>query len=188
MRTRTFKLSENQIQALQVAYLHSKDGATRTRYQAVRLYGSGYAVAEILTICGCSLRRLLAWCQAYRSEGIAGLIDQRLGGNRARLLPLEIETLSELLHRTTPAQLLGADGSHGDGAHWRVADLAQVVLDKFGVRYQSVTSYRTLFARCDFSYQRATKQYKSHHAFKVMEFEEQLEKKSLTSPRASLTP
>ena len=91
---------------------------------------------------------------------------------------MEIETLSELLHRTTPARLLGAEGSHGDGAHWSVADLAQVVLDKFGVRYQSVTSYRTLLARCDFSYQRATKQYKSHNEFKVIDFEEQLEKNS----------
>jgi len=188
MRTRTFKLSENQVQALQVAYLNCKDGAARTRYQAVRLYGSGYGVAEVVRICGCSLRRLLAWCQTYRSEGIAGLVDHRVGGNRARLLPLEIEALSELLHRTTPAQLLGADDSHGDGAHWSVADLQQVVLDKFGVRYQSVTSYRTLLARCDFSYQRATKQYKSRNEFKVMAFEEALEKKSLTSPRASPTP
>jgi len=74
MRTRTFKLSENQVQALQVAYLNCKDGAARTRYQAVRLYGSGYGVAEVVRICGCSLRRLLAWCQTYRSEGIAGLV------------------------------------------------------------------------------------------------------------------
>ena len=178
MRTRTFKLNGSQIQELQVAYLNCKDGATRSRYQAVRLYGSGYAVAEILTICGGSLSSLLAWCQSYRCECMAGLVDHRLGGNRARLLPLEIETLSELLHRYTPAQLLGADGSRGDGAHWRVSDLQQVVLDKFGVRYQSMTSYRTLFVRCGFSYQRTAKQYKSHNAFKVIDFEEQLEKNS----------
>jgi len=178
MRSRTFKLNESQVQELQIASLNCKDGATRSRYQAVRLYGSGYAVAEIQTICGGSLRRLLAWCQAYRREGIAGLVDHRIGGNRARLLPLEIEALSELLHRYTPAQLLGVDDSSGDGLHWSVADLRRVVLDKFDVSYQSLTSYRTLLARCAFSYQRTAKQYKSHNEFKVIDFEEQLEKNS----------
>ena len=47
---------------------------------------------------------------------------------------------------------------------------------RYGLRYQSLTAYRTLLARCDFSYQRATKQYKSRNEFKVMDFEEQLEK------------
>jgi len=47
MRTRTFKLTTSEEQALQVAYLHCQEGATRTRYQAVRLYGIGYAVAEV---------------------------------------------------------------------------------------------------------------------------------------------
>jgi hypothetical protein len=50
MRTRTFKLTTSEEQALQVAYLHCQDGATRTRYQAVRLYGIGYAVAEVMHV------------------------------------------------------------------------------------------------------------------------------------------
>lgn len=176
MRTRTFKLNESEEQALQVAYLHCRDGATRTRYQAVRLYGLGYDVAEIMLICGCSQRSLLEWCQRYRDEGISGLVDHRVGGNRSQLQALEIEALSQLLHQYTPAQLLGPHQRHGDGTHWTVADLQQVVLDKFGVRYQSATSYRTLLDRCDFSYQRTTKQYKARNEAKVMAFEEGLEK------------
>lgn len=180
MRTRTFKLTETEAQALQVAELNCQDGATRTRYQAVRLYGIGYAVAEIMLICGCSQRSLLEWCQRYRDEGLSGLVDHRLGGNRSQLLALEIEELSQLLHRYTPAQVLGPESSHGNGTHWTVPDLEQVVCSKFGVRYKSLTSYRTLFERCDFSYQRATQQYKSRNEFKVMDFEEQLEKNWLT--------
>lgn len=188
MGTRTFKLKETEDQALQVAYLNCQDGATRTRYQAVRLYGIGYAVEEILLICGCSLRSLLEWCQRYRDEGLSGLLDHRVGGNRARLLALEVEELSQLLHRYSPAQLLGPERSDGDGTHWTLADLRQVVEQRYGIRYQSLTSYRTLLARCDFSYQRATKQYKSRNEFKVMDFEEQLEKNSSTWPRKHRTP
>lgn len=183
MRRREFKLNEANEKALRVAYLNCRDGTTRTRYQAVRLYGIGYAVTEILLICSCSRRSLLEWCQRYQAEGIAGLVDHRLGGNHARLLALEIEELSRLLHTYTPVQLLGADASCGDGTYWTLDDLRQVVLNRFGVRYKSRTSYRTLLTRCGFSYQRATQQYKSHNEFKVMDFEEQLEKKWLTSPR-----
>lgn len=176
MGTRTFKLNEREAAALQSAYHDSQDGATRTRYQAVRMYGRGYAVAAIMDICGCSQRSLQGWCQHYREEGLSGLLDHRVGGNRARLLALEIEELSQLLHGYTPAQLLGPEQSSGDGQHWRIADLQRVVEQRYGVRYQSLTSYRTLLTRCGFSYQRTTKQYKSRNESKVMDFEEQLEK------------
>lgn len=182
MRTRTFKLTTSEEQALQVAYLHCQDGATRTRYQAVRLYGLGYAVAEVMQICGCSQRSLLDWCHRYRAEGIAGLVDHRIGGNSRRLQPLEIEELSQLMHQYTPAQLLGPTVT-GDGEHWCVGALCQVVSKRFGVVYQSQTSYRTLLDRCHFSYQRATKQYKSRHERTVMDFEEALEKNSSTRLR-----
>lgn len=175
MRTRIFTLNESEAQALQVAYLNCQDGPTRTRYQAVRLYGIGYQVDEVMQICGCSRRSLLDWCQRYRNEGIAGLVDHRLGGNHRHLLALEIEGLSQLLQRHTPSQLLGPAVT-GDGTHWCVGDLMSVVFQQFGVRYKSQTSYRTLLERCDFSYQRATKQYKSRSEAKVMDFEEQLEK------------
>jgi transposase len=122
MRTRTFKLNDNAASALQVAYLNSQDGARRTRDQAVRLYGIGFAVAEILLMCSCSLRSLLEWCQRYRDEGLSGLIDHRAGGNRARLLALEVAELSQLLPGYTPGPLLGSDQSSGDGQHWTLAD------------------------------------------------------------------
>lgn len=188
MRKRQFNLSAGDEQALRVAYLHCREGATRTRYQAVRLYGTGYAMADILHICDCSRRSLLEGCQRYQTEGIVGLVDHRLGGNHARLRPLEIEALSQLLHTYTPAQLLGAAASTGDGTYWTVDDVRQVVLNRFGVSYKSITSYRTLLTRCGFSYQRTTQQYKSHNAFKGMDFEEHLEKNWLTSPRNVLRP
>jgi len=44
------------------------------------------------------------------------------------------------------------------------------------VRYQSRTSYRSLLAKCEFSYQRTTQQDQSCSPSKVMTFEEGLEK------------
>jgi transposase len=148
----------------------------------VRLYGLGYAVAQIKDICGCSTTSLMEWCRAYREHDLTALLDHRLGGNRARLTPQQIETIMNQLHIYTPAQLLGRDDGSAAGQFWSIADLAKLVERDYGVTYQSDTSYRTLLAKCDFSYQRPAKQYKSHSAFKVREFEEALEKKSSISP------
>ena len=187
MGKRKFKLNETEASAIQGAYQHSQDGAERTRYQAVRLYGLGSRATEIMQICGCSPRALQEWCQRYRAEGLSGLVDHRAGGNRARLLAAEVEELSGLLHCYSPGQLLGAARS-GRGEYWTLADLQQLVEQRYGVHYQSLTSYRTLLLRCDFSYQRAAKQYKSRNEGKVMDFEEALEKNLSTWHRAPLTP
>ena len=45
---RQFELSEDEVRELEQAQVRCKDGATRTRYLGVRLYGTGYPVEEIL--------------------------------------------------------------------------------------------------------------------------------------------
>jgi len=177
MRTRPFRLCDEQANALQAAYLHCQDTEAKTRYQAVRLYGLGYRVQQIVDICACNPRSLLRWCRAYRDHGLSGLLDHRQGGTRAKLRPEQIEAVQNQLHRYTPAQLLGRDDCTGDGQFWTVPDLAALLKRDYGVVYQSPGSYRELLAKCDFSYQRPAKQYKSHSDVKVMEFEETLEKK-----------
>jgi transposase len=177
MRERTFLLTPPEAHALQAAYLPCQDANTKTRYQAVRLYGLGYPVIEITDICGCSSSSLLAWSRAYREGGLPALVDHRTGGNRARLTPMQIEETQTKLHRYTPAQLLGRDACRGDGPFWGVAEVAVLLQRDYGVVYQADNSYRNLLAKCDFSYQKPSKQYKSRSQAKVMAFEEQLEKK-----------
>ena len=80
---RHFQLAEQQQQELMVAYDKCADGPTRTRLQAVRLYGSGYPVETIQEITGSPRRTLLRWCRQYRLQGATSLADKRLGGNRA---------------------------------------------------------------------------------------------------------
>jgi transposase len=176
MRKRDFQLTAEQIKELQSAYHQCDEGATQIRYQAVRLYGSGYAAEEVLEITGCSRRRLLAWCRSYRAYGVAGLVDRRGGGNSAKLNPSEIEAVQKKLHQYRPHQLFGATEYGGNGEFWGVSELALLLERDYGVVYQSKTSYRNLLGRCGLSRQRPAAQYKSRSEMKVMAFEETLEK------------
>jgi transposase len=176
MLLRKFKLTVEQEKELEIAYDYCDEANTRTRYQAVRLYGTQYCVEDICQICRCSVRSLLEWCQRYQSEGISGLVDKRSGGNRARLSSAQKEELKQLLHQYRPNQWFSQAECGSNGEFWDIALLAKVVQKKFGVVYKSQTSYRTLFVECEFSYQRTTQQYKAHNEGKVMAFEEQLEK------------
>lgn len=176
MAKRKFILSNEERKELLQAYRRSKDAATKTRYQAVRLYEEGYPEAEIEQITGCSRTSLMEWCRSYREDHAQGLIDKRIGGNRAKLSKLEIEELQEMLHQYTPKERLGAKASSAAGQYWSVEDLAQIVRERYGVEYQSRTSYTHLLRLCGFSYQKTEKVFKSRSAMKVAEFEEQLEK------------
>ena len=177
MAKRKFVLTEAERKELLQAYRNCKDAATRTRYQAVRLYGEGYQVEEIMQITGCSRTSLMEWCRAYRADRSQGLVDKRIGGNRAKLSKLQIEALQQMLHQYTPKERLGPKASTVDGQFWSVEDLALVVREQYGVAYQSRTSYSQLLHLCGFSYQKTEKVFKSRRETQVADFEEQLEKK-----------
>jgi transposase len=176
MAKRKFKLTEAERKELLKVYQGSKDAATRTRYQAVRLYGEGYEEKEIERITGCSRTSLMEWCRAYRVDRSQGLVDHQAGGNRAKLNKWQIEELQAKLHQYTPKEVFGAKASTANGQFWRVEDLIHVVRDQYGVEYKSRTSYSSLLRLCGFSYQKTEKIFKSRSQTKVADFEEQLEK------------
>ena len=80
MAWRQFQLNQEQIKGLMQTYLGCKDGATRIRYQAVRLYGGGYSLQEVLDITGCSRLTLMDWCRKYGAGGLMALTEHRVGG------------------------------------------------------------------------------------------------------------
>lgn len=178
MAKRKFKITEKQEQELVKEYLQSKNGPLRTRCQAVRMYGKGYGVQEIQALTGCSRTSLMEWCQLFLAQGVAGLKDKRLGGNRAKLRPVQLVALKAKLIQYTPGQLFGSQAATPDGQFWTVEDLHRAVQKWYGVNYRGRNSYTELFARCGFSYQRPAKVYKSRNQEKVAEFEELVEKKS----------
>ena len=177
MANRKFEITEKQEQALLREYLQAKDGPLRTRCQAVRMYGKGYAVQEIRSLTGCSRTSLMEWCQLFRTQGVAGLKDKRLGGNRAKLTSAQLEDLKAKLSQYTPGQLFGCQAATPEGQFWTVEDLHRAVQQWYERSYRGRNSYTELFARCGFSYQRPAKVYKSRNQEKVAEFEERVEKK-----------
>ncbi len=176
MTKRQFLLPDPQVGELRQAYLRTKDGPTRTRFQAVRLYGTGYSVAQVQAITGCSRTSLLGWCQRYRAHGLPGLVDRRVGGNRAKLVPAQRQTVCSKLHQYTPRQLFGPNTATSDGQFWTVAELTRAEQRWFGVTWDSHTSYLTLLADCGFTYQRTQKVFKSRRETESLAFEELLEK------------
>ncbi len=176
MATRTFSLTDAQTAELRRAYDRTKDGPTRTRYQAVRLYGAGYPVAQIVEITGCSRTSLMDWCRLYRDRGVAALVDGRVGGNRAKLTPEQRELVRANLHQYTPRQLFGPQTATPDGQFWSMPDLKRAVQEWFGVTWSSPSSYLALLADCGFTYQRAQQVYKSRSEREILACEEQLEK------------
>jgi len=105
------------------------------------------------------------------------LEDQRAGGNRALLSEEQWADVRDRLHRYRPIDVLGPENvATASGQHWTIPDLKQALQAWQGVLYQSDSSYRQLFQRCDFSYQRAAKVFRSRSAEQVADFEEQLQK------------
>jgi transposase len=176
MTHRKFQLTDEAARALLAAYQATDDGAYRTRLQAVRLYGLDYTPAQITDISGCPRSTLLQWCRAYTSGGIAALSDHRAGGNSAKLTREQLTDLSGKLRQYTPRSLFGSQAASTGGQAWTMLDLRRAVQEWYGVTYQSVVSYYTLFKRCEYSYHQPTKIYKSRNEAAVMEFETLIEK------------
>lgn len=188
MGKQRFQITEDDQAELRRAYREARDADTRTRYQAVWLYVEGYPVVEISQITGCHRSSLMEWCQKYREGGIGGLEDHRGGPQRAKLNEEQMKAMRELLHEYTPHNLLGFETHTVSGQYWTVEDVAQVVEKRYGVRWESRTSYQRLLATCGFSYQRSEKVYKSRQERAVMEFEALVEKNSWTLPRMHPIP
>ena len=180
MAERKFKLTAKQSAQLHQAFLRCAVGETRTRYQAVRLYGMGYPVAEIQTLTGCSRTRLMIWSRTYRSQGLRALEDHRCGGNARKLSEAQYADLKRRLYQYTPRDLFGSSAHSPTGQFWTLPDLRRAIWHWYGIEYRSHSTLRNVFHRCAFSYQRPARVFKSKRLRQVMEFEEQLEKNSLT--------
>jgi transposase len=175
MAKRQFGLNQQENKELLGAYTQAKNGRVRTRLQAVRLYGSGYSVAEIKEITGCNRTSLMEWCRKFRQAGITSLEDHRGGPNGSKLKPDQEAEVRERLYQYRPYDLFGPRAHTASGQHWTVEDLAAAVQRWYGVTWKTRTSYHQLFERCGYSFQRTEKVYKSRRERDVVEFEAQIE-------------
>lgn len=186
MAKRTFTLNEHQRTELIRAYDETTEADVQRRLQAVRLYGEGWSVRDIGTITGCSERSLRRWCERYRQRGLALLVDQRAGGNNAKLTPVQRADVIQRLRNERPDHVLAPDVRISRGEFWTVSDLRVGLYQWYGVEWRSATSYRSLLHESRLSVQRVESTYRSQpNAVAMADFEAQLEKKSPTGSKSS---
>jgi len=179
MAHRQFELSKAQQQELKAEEQGTKKVSDLKRLMAVRLYGEGYRTHEIEAIVDCTWRSLMRWVEDYQRDGVAGVLDQRKGGNRAKLSAEQRAEVKERLNTYRPDQLLPPDMRVEQGSFWTVSDLKIAVYVWYDVTWQSDTSYRSLLHEASFSRQQTESQYRSRPRDEVVaEFEALLEKKS----------
>lgn len=180
MANRAFHLNEKEKNAFRQREASSRDTSELKRLQAVRLYGSGRAVADIIEVTGCSESSLRRWVHQYREQGLSGLRTaySTRSQNSHKLSEAQCADLQQRLQYYRPDQLLAPDVRIEHGQFWTVSDLAIAVEQWYGIIYTDRGSYRNLLYRCGFSYQKAERVYKSRPSeADVAQFEAELEKK-----------
>ncbi len=178
MAKRQFVLDEEEQKELQQAEGQTQDTRELKRLQAVRLYGSGYGVSEIVQITSCSWRALMDWCQAYRADGPDGLKSKWQGENALKLSRDQRADLKRRLDQYRPDQVITPELRISQGQFWTVSDLRVVVQRWYAVSYACRDSYVTLLHECQFSQQQTERVYRSQPDQRVVaDFEARLEKK-----------
>jgi len=173
MRTRALRLTEAEVAALKQAEQETKRPSELRWMQAVRLFGSGMAVEQVMEVTGLSERTIQRQAARFREEGIAGLRERRVGGNRALLTDQQRAELAAKLHQYRPVDL-----KVSERIYWTVSDLAVVVEQWYGVVYKALDGYYDLLHASGLSLQRSTKVYRHRpSAAALVEFEAELEKK-----------
>lgn len=178
MAKRQFELTEQEIARFGQAEQQTRDVYELKRLQAVRLYGTGSPIQDIMTIVQCGESSVRQWVQRYKQAGLSGLQSQWQGGNANKLTPEQRADLKQRLHGSRPDQIIEPDIRVDQGQFWTVSDVRIVVERWYGVTYCSDDSYRHLLHASGFSYQRTEQVYRSRpNDVAVSDFEAQLEKK-----------
>lgn len=173
MAKRQLELTAAEIGQFRQAEAQTRDVRDLKRLQAMRLYGSGVRLSDIVEMVGAGESTIRQWAMAYRARGMDGLRSQWHGKNANKLSDEQRNQIKERVQQYRPVDLhLSA------GEYWTVSDLRVAVEQWFGVVYQDESSYQMLLHKSGFSYQRTTKVYRSQpSAADMAQFEAELEKK-----------
>ncbi len=173
MATRKFHLSDEAIDELKRAEQTTKRASELRRMQAVRLYGSGQAVSQIVEVTRMGTRSVLDCVARYRKKGMAGLYEYQQKSNRTLLTDQQRAEIAGKLHQYRPVDL-----HISQREYWTVSDLAAAVEQWYGVVYKHPDGYIRILHRSGFSFQRSTQVYRHQPgAAALADFEATLEKK-----------
>lgn len=173
MAKRQLQLTQEEIDLFRRAEAQTRDVRELKRLQAIRLYGSGLALVDIMDVTAAGESTIRQWAMAYRAQGIDGLRSKWQGNNAQKLTIEQRAFIKERLQHFRPVDL-----QLSEGVFWTVSDLRVAVESWFGVVYRDESSYQTLLHTSGLSYQRTTKVYRSQpSAAAIAQFEAELEKK-----------
>lgn len=178
MAKRQFKLTEEEVEAFRQREDETDDTYELRRLQAVRAYGTGVDIQQIVAVVGCHEDSVRHWARQYRADGLVGLEANWASQNAAKLSLEERRELAERLKTYRPDRVIPPDQRMSQGRFWTVSDMQIVVQAWYDVVYRSEGSYRRLLHECGFSYQRPEQVYRSQpEAQTRSDFDAELEKK-----------
>jgi len=112
----------------------SPEELERRRFQALVLLAQGLAPVEVARLMGVDRRSVRRWRATVRQEGSQALRAQPASGRPRRLDAGAMRELDKVL-----AQEAGLDSSH-----WTCARVADLIEERFGVRYHPAHVCRLL--------------------------------------------
>lgn len=178
MAKRQFELTAEEIEAFRQREGETNDTYELRRLQAVRAYGSGIGIQQIVAVIDCHEDSVRHWARQYRADGLSGLESNWASQNAAKLSLAEKQDLAERLKSYHPDQVIPPEQRVEQGRFWTVSDLQIVLTEWYDVTYRSESSYRRLLHECGFSYQRTEQVYRSRPDEQARaDFEAELEKK-----------
>ncbi len=126
----------------------SRDANQTRRLLALALVYDGGTRSEAAELGGVTLQVVRDWILRFNADGPAGLIDRKAPGQAPKLNAQQCQALAERVER---GPIPAVDGV----VRWRLKDLAQWVLEEFGVtldesslgRYLKAMDFRKISAR-----------------------------------------
>ena len=178
MAKRQFQLTEKEVAAIRQRENESQDRLEQRRLQAVRAYGTGVSVRDIVSVVDCHEDSVRQWASQYQAQGLAGLLSKWSPDNASKLTRSQRADLAQRLKTYRPDEVIAQEKRSSQGAFWTVSDLQIVVEQWYEVVYRDIGSYRRLLHESGFSYQRTEQVYRSRPSdAEVADFEAELEKK-----------
>lgn len=178
MAKRQFQLTEKEIAEIRGRENETKDTLEQRRLQAVRAYGTGVAIQDIISVVDCHEDSVRQWASQYQAQGLAGLASKWSKDNASKLSRSQRAELKECLKNYRPDEVIAKEKRSSQGQFWTVSDLQIVVEEWYEVVYRDIGSYRRLLRESGFSYQRTEQVYRSRPGEQdVADFEAELEKK-----------
>jgi len=178
MQRRKFSLNEKEVAAFRQREAETRNVYELKHLQAVRLYGSGVEMTDIIETVGPVEQSIWRWVRNYQREGLAGLRASWAGQNANKLSAKQRAEIKLKVETYRPDQILPRELRVSQGEFWTVSDLQVAVKTWCGVEYACADSYRTLLHEAGLSYQRTEGVYRSKLSqTAIADFEAELEKK-----------